>query len=61
MDLGYGDEYGSFRPPLFPLFLAGVYRTFGVGNYLAARIILCALSSLTCVLIYSLGKKLFDL
>ncbi len=48
----------SFRPCLFPLFLAGVYSLFG-HSYLAAKIILAVISSFTCLLIYWLGKESF--
>ena len=48
----------SFRPYLFPLFLAGVYSLFG-HSYLAAKIILAVISSFTCLLIYWLGKESF--
>ncbi|MCK4401086.1 glycosyltransferase family 39 protein [bacterium] len=49
----------SFRPCLFPLFLAGVYSLFG-HSYLAAKIILAVISSFTCLLIYWLGKESFN-
>ena len=48
----------SFRPCLLPLFLAGVYSLFG-HSYLVAEIILAIISSLTCLLIYWLGKEIF--
>jgi len=49
----------SFRPCLFPLFLAGVYSLFG-HSYLMAKIILAVISSFTCLLIYWLGKENFN-
>jgi 4-amino-4-deoxy-L-arabinose transferase-like glycosyltransferase len=47
------------KSPLFPFFLAFLYEFFGV-NYFAVRIVLSILSSVTCVLIYLIAKKVFN-
>jgi 4-amino-4-deoxy-L-arabinose transferase-like glycosyltransferase/Tfp pilus assembly protein PilF len=48
-----------FRAPLYPYFLALVYRIFG-HDYLMARMIQFLIGSLSCVLIYFLGKRIFN-
>ncbi|AEH45601.1 glycosyl transferase family 39 [Thermodesulfatator indicus DSM 15286] len=59
-------EYGwapgkptAIRPPLYPAFLAGVYKVFGPENYNAVRVIQIFLSILSGLLVYSLAKKIF--
>lgn len=44
------------RPPIYPLFLSGVYFLFG-HSYLAVRIIQSIIGGLTCLVIYFIGKK----
>jgi len=39
------------RLPGYPLFLAGVYKVFGVGNNIAVRVIQALIDTATCVLI----------
>jgi len=46
----------SFRSPLYPLFVAGVYYIFG-HSYPAVKIVQIILGALTCVLIYFLGLE----
>ncbi len=48
-----------FRAPLYPYFLASVYKIFG-HNYFMPRLIQFLIGSLSCVLIYLLGKKVFN-
>jgi len=48
-----------FRPPLYYYLLGAFYYLFGRDLYLA-RIYQAFLSSISCVLLYWLGKKLFD-
>jgi 4-amino-4-deoxy-L-arabinose transferase-like glycosyltransferase len=48
----------SIRPPLFPAFVAGVYRLFGQDNYAAVRLIQAGLSLLTVLLLYKLGTEI---
>ena len=49
----------SFRPCLFPLLLARVYAIFG-HHYLPARLLMALVSAATCLLVYVLGRRLFD-
>ncbi len=53
---GFGPEYA--RPPLYPLFLAANYLLFGV-HLLPIRIVQALLGAYSCVLIYTIGEKLF--
>ena len=53
------EEPSSLRMPLFPLILAGTYAVFG-HSYVAVRIALCTISSLTVVLTYFLGRSMFS-
>ncbi|MCP4249522.1 MAG: tetratricopeptide repeat protein [bacterium] len=48
-----------FRPPLCPYFLAAIYAVFG-HSYVAVRVIQLLLGSVSCVLAYLLGRRLFD-
>ena len=48
-----------FRAPLYPYFLAGVFRLFGTG-LLVPRLIQILIGSLSCALAYALGAKCFD-
>lgn len=72
MDAGYHDEWAwqlasgtwrsegpFFRAPLYPLFLAGLYKMAG-HNYLVPRLVQAAIGSLNCVLIYLIGSRLFS-
>lgn len=45
-----------FRAPLYPYFLGVLYRLFGP-DYVAVRLVQFAVGSLTCVLVYWLGKR----
>lgn len=47
----------SFRPVMMPLYLAGVYSVLG-HSFLPARVGLLILSSLSCVFVYVLGRRL---
>lgn len=53
-----GPIFYSWRPPGFPLFLAGIYKVFG-HNFLAAKIALAIVSSCSCVVLYMLARKIF--
>ncbi|MBI5574565.1 MAG: glycosyltransferase family 39 protein [Elusimicrobia bacterium] len=53
----YGDEY-TWRPPGYVLFLAATYVSFGK-SVVIVRIIQTVLGSLTCLIIYLIGKKIF--
>lgn len=56
------DEPTVFIMPLYPLFLAGVFRFFGwgVAGMTAVRIIQALISNLTVWLAFRLGRKLFN-
>lgn len=49
----------SFRPPVFPWFLAIVYTFFG-HNYIAVKIVQAVLGSLTCILIFFIATTIYD-
>lgn len=49
----------AFRPPGYPLFLAGIYLVFG-HSFTAVRLIQVGIDALTCVLVYAVGARLFD-
>ncbi len=49
----------SFRPPVFPLFLAGVFAIFGQ-NILVTRIFLAIANSFICLVIFFLGRRMFN-
>jgi Tfp pilus assembly protein PilF/4-amino-4-deoxy-L-arabinose transferase-like glycosyltransferase len=72
MDAQYHDQWAQsilegedftggvfFRAPLYPYFLAMTYRIFG-HNYFTPRLIQFLIGSLSCVLIFFLGRKLFN-
>jgi len=72
MDAEYHDQWAQtilrgedftegvfFRAPLYPYFLALLYKIFG-HNYSMARLIQFLIGSLSCVLVYLLGKKVFN-
>lgn len=48
-----------FENPGYPLFLAGIYSLFG-HSYLIVKIFQALLWSLTCLIIYFLGKEFFN-
>jgi len=47
------------RPVLFPVVLGGLYAIFGHG-VVAPQVFQCLLGALTCGVIYSLGREVFD-
>jgi hypothetical protein len=49
----------AFRPPLYPLFLGGVY-TVTDGSMLAARLVQALLGALTVGLLWFVARRLFD-
>lgn len=58
--ISVGHFPGDVRwPPLFPLFLAGIYSLFGY-NLFFVRLIQALISSFTCFLVYLIGKNSFD-
>lgn len=58
---GYHTGYGptAHKPPLYPLFLAGIYALLGIGNYIAIRMIQAIIGALSTLIIYLLGKRMF--
>ena len=61
----YGDHTGpsAWEPPLYPYFMAGVFKIFGVYSYASAWVLLTfnsLLSALTCIPVYLIAKRLFD-
>jgi Tfp pilus assembly protein PilF len=48
-----------FRAPLYPLFLAAIYRVVG-HDYLAARLVQAVFGAASCVLTYAIGARLFS-
>lgn len=48
-----------FRAPLYPYFLALIYKVFGIGFFMP-RLVQSILGSLSCVLTYRLGRMIFD-
>ena len=53
------DTVFSFKPPLYPLFLAAIYTIWG-RNFLVVGIIQAFLGTLTCLIIFQIGKMIFD-
>jgi len=49
----------ALKTPLYPLFLSAIYSVFG-HSYLAVRIIQSIIGSLSCVVVYFIGKKISD-
>lgn len=52
----FGYELRSWRAPLYPFFLAGVYGLFGY-SHLAVRLIQVLIGAATAALVYGLGRK----
>ncbi len=56
---GWLAEGSFFRAPLYPYFLALIYKIFGI-NLLIPRIVQAFIGSGSCLLIYLIGKRLFS-
>ena len=54
---GERDTYS--RPPFYPLFIAWIYRLFGIGNLKAVYLFQVLLGALVCSLVYAMTKPLF--
>jgi len=50
-------DKAAYVPPLYSLFLAGIYKIFGIVP-MAAKLIQAILSTLTCWLMFTLGRQL---
>jgi len=62
MRIAQGDWIGEevfFRAPLYPYFLAIVYRIFG-HSYYVSRLIQFIMGSISCVFVYLIGKRVFN-
>jgi hypothetical protein len=53
----FSDEYSL--PPVYPIFLAGVYSVFG-RDFLAVRIMQSIIGAITCLIIFKIGRELFN-
>ncbi len=67
---GFSNPYGghtgpsAWEPPLYPYLMAAVFKLFGIYTYASAWALLtmnCAFSALTCIPIFLIARKLFDL
>lgn len=58
---GFVNDAGlySYRAPAYPLFLAILYFIFGQ-SLVAVRFVQVIIGALTCLVIYSVGKEVFD-
>ena len=72
MDAEYHDQWATriaagewigeevfFRAPLYPYFLGAIYALFG-HDYYVARLIQLILGSVTCILVYLIGRQIFN-
>jgi 4-amino-4-deoxy-L-arabinose transferase-like glycosyltransferase len=53
----------AFLPPGYPLVLSGIFRLFGIytaRSAIAAYLLNCIFSSLTCIMLYHLGTRIFN-
>ena len=62
MRIAEGEWMGKevfFRAPLYPYFLGAIYTALGHDYYLA-RLIQLILGSISCVLVYLVGREIFN-
>lgn len=66
LSLAVRGEYGfhpgervSIRPPLYPTFIAGVYKVFGLENFQAVRLLQAGMSLLTVLVLYRFGSAVY--
>ena len=55
---GFNGIQTAFAPPMYALFLAAVYRLSG--DPAAVRLIQAVLGALVCLVMYAIGRRLFD-
>jgi 4-amino-4-deoxy-L-arabinose transferase-like glycosyltransferase len=67
---GFSDPYcvasgpSAWEPPIYPFLIGGVFKLFGIYTYTSAWVLLtinCLFSALTCIPIYRIAERLFDL
>jgi 4-amino-4-deoxy-L-arabinose transferase-like glycosyltransferase len=66
-DVPYAGAYSpekptAWMPPIYPFIMAGAFKTFGIFTERAAvalELFQVLLSALTCIVLYSLGKRLY--
>jgi len=49
-----------FRAPLYPWFLGVIYKLFGADNAMAPRVVQAVIGSLSCGLLYLVGRSIFS-
>ena len=59
-DLVQGASTRISRMPLYPLYLSACYRLVGEHNYAVPRVVQALLGSVLCVLVFAIGRMLFD-
>lgn len=60
-DRGFAEYLGgptAFAPPIYPYFLAGIFKIFGY-NMINVKIVQALVGGLTCILYYRMGTILF--
>jgi 4-amino-4-deoxy-L-arabinose transferase-like glycosyltransferase len=56
-----GEGFGEYkRSPLYPVFMSSVYLIFGQRNLVALRIIESIIGSFLCVILFFIGKYIFN-
>jgi Flp pilus assembly protein TadD/4-amino-4-deoxy-L-arabinose transferase-like glycosyltransferase len=56
---GWLGKDAFFRAPLYPYFLAIIYKVFGI-NFLMPRIVQSLIGAANCVLVQKIGSRIFD-
>ena len=59
MDIDPPYSPSAYRPPVYPFFLATIYKLFG-HNYFAVKVMQSIVGALTCVLIYLISIEVFS-
>lgn len=52
------DYYKSYRMPGFVYYLIGIYKVFGLRNYLAVRMMQVVMSGLACLMVFYIAKSI---
>lgn len=59
----HAQEPTAWMPPIYPFIMAATFKGFGIFSHEAAMVLLllqAIISSLTCILLYLLGKRLYN-